>query len=110
MDRDLIWVVEKDNIVEGFSHLAMMSEVSAEILGLYLSQKMIGQGAGRELFLLMQAEALNQGIQQIELLATLTAKDFYQKMGCQEISGLTSLMFGGVPIRCVPMMYKFQLR
>ena len=106
IDRDMLWVVEKDQKIEGFAHLAFMSETTAEILGLYLSLKVKGRGAGKELFELMKGEASNRDIQSIELLATVTAKQFYTRMGCQEISGLKSLTIGGVPISCIPMIYK----
>lgn len=107
IERDFIWVVEKNNKVEGFGHLALMSEVSSEVLGLYLSKEVIGLGAGRDLFHLMKTEAEFHSIIQIELLATLTAKAFYQRMGCKEVPGIKSILIGGVPIPCIPMMYKF---
>jgi putative acetyltransferase len=107
IDRDFIWVVKKNNKVEGFGHLALMSEESAEILGLYLSLEVKGMGAGRVLFQLIKAQAESCGIHQMDLLATLTAKTFYERMGCIEVPGMKSLSIGGVPIPCVPMMYKF---
>lgn len=107
IERDLIWVVEKDNVIEGFSQLAFMSEYSAEILGLYLSKEVKGRGIGQALFQIMKREAENQNRKQIELLATLTARNFYQRMGCFEVIGMKSLTIGGVSIACVPMMYKF---
>ena len=107
IERDLIWVVEKANVIEGFSQLAFMSETSAEILGLYLSKKVTGLGIGKALFQLMKREAENQNIMKIDLLATLTAKNFYLHMGCYEVIGMHSITIGGASIPCVPMMYKF---
>ncbi|MBX3039781.1 MAG: GNAT family N-acetyltransferase [Bdellovibrionaceae bacterium] len=104
MDRDFVWVVtDAEGIVRGFGHLQTPDLVQAEIAGLYLAPEVVGQGAGHQLVQLMIEECRKQGLQRIRLLATLTAKRFYQSCGFQTSADRSSIEMGGVKIDCLPM-------
>lgn len=103
IERDLIWVVEYQNSIHGFAHLAHMNESMAEVMGLYLSPSMTGKKAGRALMEVMIDEAKNQKKMVLELHSTLTAKKFYLKFGFIETDGMLSVEMQGVKIPCIPM-------
>lgn len=103
IDRDLVWVVELDSKVRGFGHLALMDEESAEVLGLYFSPELKGLGAGKELFQVLKTEAQSHQIKKMQLIATITAKTFYEKFGFLQSAGQSSIEMRGVDIPCIPM-------
>lgn len=100
IDRDFIWVVEINNCVKGYGHLALMSETSGEIMGLYFCPEASGLGAGNELISLMKQVALQNGIKEIGLHSTLTAKAFYSSHGFKQVGEEESIEMQGLPIPC----------
>jgi N-acetylglutamate synthase-like GNAT family acetyltransferase len=103
IDRDFVWVVEVNSTVRGFSHLAFMDEVTAEIMGFYFTPEARGSGTGKKLFQMMKEEAFAKGVKKLQLNATLTAKPFYESCGFQQSGSDTSIEMRGVPIPCIPM-------
>jgi len=106
-----VWVVELDNKIEGYGHLRVYEKDGqklAHIMGLYLTQKALGQGYGKQIFLLMLTEAKFQKVETINLESTLTAHTFYKKMGFIDSAPQMTVELGGAAIRCIPM--KMDLR
>jgi putative acetyltransferase len=103
IDRDFVWVVEVDAKVLGFGHLALMDEKTGEVMGLYFTPELKGQGAGKKLLGIMKLEAQIHGIKELNLFATLTAKSFYQSQGFSQVSGDLSIEMRGIQIPCFPM-------
>lgn len=103
IDRDFVWVVEMNAEVVGFGHLAIMDDVTAELMGLYFVPEACGLGAGKRLFTLIKDEAVSKGAKKIQLHATLTAKSFYDSFGFKQVEGKCSVEMRGVDIPCFPM-------
>lgn len=103
IDRDLVWVVEHEEKVRGFGHLALMSKEKGEVMGLYLTPEVKGLGAGKEMFRVIREEAIKNGLCELELHATLTAKTFYEHCGFHQYASDTTVEMQGVPIPCHPM-------
>lgn len=101
-----VWVVDIESKVEGFAHLRIQereSVLQAHVDGLYLTPRALGQGFGRELTAMMIERAREAKVESILLESTLTAHDFYLKMGFQDAGPLTHVQIGGEAIRCYPM-------
>lgn len=103
IDRDYVWVVELNSEVVGFGHLAIMSETTAEVMGLYFLDVLRGKGAGKSLLKQMNEVAISQGAKKLELHATITAKTFYESQGFVQMPGKCSVEMQGVDIPCYPM-------
>lgn len=103
IDRDYVWVVELNSEVVGFGHLAIMSETTAEVMGLYFLDVLRGKGAGKNLLNIMNEVAISQMVKKIELHATITAKSFYESQGFAQMPGKCSVEMQGVDIPCYPM-------
>ncbi|MBI5390424.1 GNAT family N-acetyltransferase [Candidatus Woesearchaeota archaeon] len=52
-----------------------------EVMGLYVHKKYLGKGVGSKLLERIEIEARKQGIKVLFCTSTITAKEFYQKMG-----------------------------
>lgn len=102
--RDFVWVVENDNKVMGFGHLALMDKDEAEILGLYFVPEILNLGLGKLMFGHFYEVCHAHEIKRITLLSTRTAKTFYERNGFMISAGETTLEMQGVPIACYPMM------
>ncbi len=72
--NDSVWVVEDHGQIEGYGH-----------------------------FKLYEKEAKDKKIKEITLEATLTAHEFYKKMGFSDSGPQTSVEISGQKIRCYPM-------
>ncbi len=103
MDRDLLWVVVKASTIQGFAHLALMDATVAEVMGLYLTTDVRGEGAGKGLLGVMEEEARRNGIKELHLHSTLTALAFYRSRGFTLTAGMDTVEIGGVPIPCYPL-------
>ena len=77
-------VVEVDGKIEGMCHAKLREDGDGEIVGLYFSKVISGQGIGREV-VEMAFKYLEQfRLKKIVLTGTVTAKHFYKKMGFVE--------------------------
>jgi N-acetylglutamate synthase-like GNAT family acetyltransferase len=100
---DLVWVVEDSGSIEGYGHFKIFEKdglKKGHILGLYLTQKVLGKKLGKSIVHLMLAEARSARVKEITLEATLTAHDFYQKVGFQDNGPQSFLEINGHNIRC----------
>ncbi len=104
--EQLVWVVELDGRIEGYSHLRFLEKdgaPQAHIQGLYLTPKAIGKGYGLELAGIMLKEARLANANRIDLESTLTAHSFYEKLGFRDEGPQTTVEVAGTPIRCYRM-------
>lgn len=104
IERDHVWVVERDSKIVGFSQLAIMDDDHAEVMGLYLMPEALGQSLGRKLLNEMMDVCMVLNVTKISLYATLTAAGFYQKHGFTNHEPKTTIEMQGVAIPCFPMM------
>ena len=103
ISRDYVWVIDDGHEVQGFGHLALVGHDLAELMGLYFSPKVIGQGLGKKMMELIMQTTCDHKIMRIDLHATLTARSFYEKFGFKETKGKQSMAMRGVDIPCCPM-------
>lgn len=103
IERDFLWVIESQHIIQGFGHFAVMSEIEGEVMGLYLTPEILGKGLGKKLFWEILNVARKHHLKKISLHATKTAKSFYEALGFLQIASDTSIEMKGVPIPCFPM-------
>lgn len=105
IDRDFVWVVESNNQILGFGHLALMDVGCGEIMGLYFIPPAVGRGLGKEMFQeMLQIARLNK-LEKLTLHATITAKSFYEALGFFQSGSDDSVEMQGVAIPCFPMEY-----
>jgi N-acetylglutamate synthase-like GNAT family acetyltransferase len=100
--NDLVWVVDDDGIIEGFGHFKIYEKngmKKGHIFGLYLTRKVLGKKLGKSIADLILAEAKSSDVKEITLEATLTAHDFYQKVGFEDNGPQTSVEISGQKIR-----------
>jgi N-acetylglutamate synthase-like GNAT family acetyltransferase len=103
MDRDFVWVVEHNSEVMGFGHLAIMDELSSEVMGLYFIAPAIGHGLAKKLFKEFIQISSEHQLTIMRLHSTVTAKSFYESLGFRQNAGDTTIDMRGVAIPCFPM-------
>lgn len=102
-----VWVIEVEDHIEGFAHLRVYEKDGkklAHVNGLYLTPKVAQQGWGRKFFDLMVEKAREAKAKRLTLSSTLTAHDFYKKMGFRDAGFQTTVEIAGTPIRSIPMV------
>jgi len=102
IDRDTVWVVEYDQHVAGFGHVQFKPGQTATIEGLYFSPDASGRGIGRELMSLIFAELTDRGVEEADLVSTLTATGFYSDLGFSLVRP-AAVKFDGVEVECIEM-------
>ena len=100
-----VWVIEQNGKVEGFSCLHKLSEERSVIFGLYLTPKVISRGLGKSLMNIMLNKAKEQGVREIILNSTITARTFYYKFGFQDTGPCYKVNIGGYPVTAFPMKF-----
>ncbi len=106
MTKDFVWVVEENEKILGFAHLAFAEldgKPSAEIRGLYLAPEAVGRDCGRGLMEKMLAEIKARGVTDVQLTSTLTAQGFYRRFGFRESGPSIKRNIGGSEVRTQPM-------
>lgn len=104
--NDLVWVVENKNSIEGYGHLKIFEKEGlkqAHILGLYLTPQVIGNSLGKKIIDMMLEKCRAAQVKQISLESTITAQEFYRKMGFVASGLEITIEISGTPIRCYPM-------
>lgn len=104
--KDFVLVVDINNLIEGYGHLRVFEKDGikrAHLFGLYLTPKAIGKSLGKVMFEIMVEEARLAHAQQMTLESTLTAQNFYRKMGFVDSGPPMSVDIGGSQVRCFPM-------
>ncbi len=104
--NDMVWVVEDNGSVEGYGHLRIFEKDGLKhghIFGLYLTPKVVGKSLGKAIVDLMIEEIKSAKVKQVSLEATITAQNFYRKVGFVDAGPETTVEISGTPIRCYPM-------
>lgn len=104
--NDLVWVVEDKGSIEGYGHLKIFEKDGLKcghIFGLYLTPKVVGKSLGKAIVDLMMEEIKSAKVKQVSLEATITAQNFYRKVGFVDAGPETTVEISGTPIRCYPM-------
>jgi N-acetylglutamate synthase-like GNAT family acetyltransferase len=109
IDRDYIWVVEKEVEIVGFGHFAVMDEDHGEVLGLYLAPEVLQMGMGTRLFSEFYKIASEHKLRSLQLNSTLTARKFYESLGFRQTAGDSTVEMRGVAIDCIPMSKNLQI-
>jgi len=73
------------------------------IYGLYLTPKVLRKNLGRSIIELMLVEAKEKKVKEITLESTLTAHDFYQKVGFKDTGDQITVEISGQKVRCYRM-------
>ncbi|OUR96793.1 hypothetical protein A9Q84_10660 [Halobacteriovorax marinus] len=104
MKKDHVLVYEKNDKVHGFCHSGIIDDSTAEIYGFYLSPLVVGKGVGMEMLssTLKYFKDLNN-ISKVKLIATRTAKSFYEKAGFIVTGPEFQEPTRGIMLECIPM-------
>ncbi len=101
-----VWVVDLDNEIEGYGHLRVFEKngiVLGHIHGLYLTPAALGKKFGYQLSKIMIEEARKANVERLALESTITAHEFYKRIGFSDDGPMITVEIGGTPIRCFPM-------
>ena len=101
-----VWVVEFEKSIHGHGYIRLFEENNekrAHIHGLYLTPEILGKGMGYRLAALMLEKARASGVERITLESTLTAHDFYKRLGFKDTGPIKSMEIAGYSVRYFPM-------
>lgn len=104
--NDLVWVVEDKGLVQGYGHLKIFEKDGLKcghIFGLYLTPQVLGKSLGKAIVDMMMQEVVVSNVKQVTLESTITAQEFYRKMGFVNNGPEITIEISGTPIRCYPM-------
>jgi predicted GNAT family N-acyltransferase len=104
-----VWVVESDHTIYGLGYLKVLEKEnvkSAYLHALYLTPEILGMKFGYKLTKLMLKTASDFGAKEITLDSSITAHDFYKRMGFIDNGPMKFHEIGGIPVRCFPMIKK----
>lgn len=104
--NNLVWVVEDNGSIEGYGGLKIFEKDGVKrghIFGLYLTSEAVGKSFGKAIVELMMEEINFAKVKQVSLESTITARNFYKKMGFVDAGPETTVEIGGTLIRCYPM-------
>jgi GNAT superfamily N-acetyltransferase len=106
IENDWVWAIEDQNEIEGYGYIAVFDKEGhreAYVYGLYLTPKMLGRGVGKNLFETVLEVLKSQHVGFVRLDSTITAQEFYKKMGFVNTGPEKTVEIGGSPVRCYPM-------
>jgi FMN phosphatase YigB (HAD superfamily)/N-acetylglutamate synthase-like GNAT family acetyltransferase len=104
--NDLVWVVEEKGSIQGYGHLKIFEKDGLKcghIYGLYLTPQVLGKSLGKTIVDMMMQEIVVSNVKQVTLESTITAQEFYRKMGFVNNGPEITIEISGTPIRCYPM-------
>lgn len=106
IERDQVLVVEIDGVISGVGHLGVLADQPEEghIYALYLTPEATGMGVGAKIANLLLDYARSKGVKVVRLYSTITAHKFYQRLGFVDEGEMQTMMIGGNPVRCYPMV------
>jgi 8-oxo-dGTP pyrophosphatase MutT (NUDIX family)/GNAT superfamily N-acetyltransferase len=102
----IVWVVERLDEIQGVGYLRIIEkdeQSHAYLHALYLTPDVIGQGLGYQLATMMLDTAKNLCASSIRLDSSITAKNFYKRIGFTEAGDMRQLEIGGYPVTTFPM-------
>ena len=109
--NDLVFVVEHTEDIEGYFHLRIFERDGikcATISGLYLTPKAVGQSMGKAFVKIMMEEVYSANIKIVTLESTITAHNFYRKVGFIDDGPESTVKINGTPVRCYPMRWELK--
>jgi GNAT superfamily N-acetyltransferase len=104
-----VWVVELDGIICGMSYIRLFEqngESRAHLHALYLTPEIIGQGFGLRLVELMLSKAQGAGAKLVTLESSITAHEFYKRLGFADNGPMRKVEIGGFPVTSFPMILR----
>ncbi|HVJ66280.1 MAG TPA: GNAT family N-acetyltransferase [Bdellovibrionota bacterium] len=104
--NDNVWVVEAGEEIYGVAYVRIFSDegvTRAHLHALYLTPEVIGFGLGRQLTVLMLDTARTAGAKFITLESSITAHEFYLKMGFADTGPKAQQEIAGYPVTYYPM-------
>lgn len=98
-------VAELNGKVEGFIQVtkAMTDAQSAHVSALYLTPSIKDRNAGRRMMDLVFEYCDFAGIEKVTLISSITALNFYKKLGFQQDGEMSGIVLNAVTIRGYPM-------
>lgn len=110
INEQFVYVVEIEDQIEGFLHFNILeNKTDAYIYGLYLTKKSNGFGLGTKMMNIVFDKCEQNNIHKINLHSTITAHNFYLKMGFADTAPMTTVLINQTPIRCIPMSKNLHL-
>jgi putative acetyltransferase len=100
MGKSHYLVAEDDDQLLGFG---VADLEGAEILALYVHPEALGRGVGRSLLQAMEGASRDAGRDALQLLSTLTAVGFYERMGYARGEDTSHTLRSGIEMACVRM-------
>ena len=76
---------------------------SSHVQSLYLTPDAVGLGLGRRLMTIMLDEAKGRRVSSVSLDSTITAHEFYKKLGFRDSAPVRKRPIGGSPVTSIPM-------
>lgn len=103
IERGQAWVIEHEGQVRGVGYLGMVSAERARIFALYLTPEVIGQGLGARLARTLLDQARAAGAKEVLLESSITAHEFYRRLGFVDQGPMITQEIGGSLVRGYPM-------
>jgi GNAT superfamily N-acetyltransferase len=103
-----VWVVENAGNIYGSAYIRIFAEnneTKAHIHGLYLTPEVLHQGFGFQLAGLMLEKARSSGAKFVALESSITAHDFYKRVGFTDSGPMKRQEIGGSLVRGFPMVF-----
>ena len=111
IQNDHVWVVELQNTICGFGYIAVFEEqeeMKGHIYGLYLTPEVLGKGFGYRLMDLMIQKARELKANTITLSSTITAHEFYKRLGFVDSGPMQRTEIGGSLVTGFPMIMNLE--
>jgi GNAT superfamily N-acetyltransferase len=105
-----VWVIESSGNIYGHAYIRIFDEngnKKAHIHGLYLTPEVLGIGLGVKLAHLMLDAAKKNNVSLVTLESTLTAHEFYKKLGFADTGPMNKMEIAGDSVRYYPMDLRF---
>lgn len=96
--QEEMWIAEKDASPVGFG-----GRRRDEITAVYVVPEVARRRVGSKILKTLEAAAVQDGVQELWLDASLTAVPFYQRQGYVVVRELSHTLRSGLPITCVRM-------
>ena len=103
--RGKVWVVDQGGIIRGMGYLDLAKEQrdTAFVYCLYLTPEVLGKGLGKRIMEKLFEEARKWKVKKILLESTITALEFYTKVGFKKTGEKQQSPIGGHLVSYYPM-------
>lgn len=100
-----VLVIERHGEIAGVGYLSV-EKGRAVLQSLYLAPEALGEGHGKALAQELIQKAKRKNAKEISLDSSITARDFYKKLGFVDAGAAQKHDIGGHPVTCYPMVLK----